>query len=75
MKAFVRQAVFPLIVNEERKIRTAASVVICTIASTDWPEDWPSLIDDLIRITRQGSDLEIQGALRVLKGAKSTITH
>ena len=52
--------------GEDRKIKSAAALVVSKIANADFPEDWPDLLDNLLGIIKQGSDGQIHGALKVL---------
>ena len=39
------------------KIRTAVGMAIASIASCDWPEDWPDLMDFLLRYINDQNDI------------------
>ncbi|KAL3699541.1 hypothetical protein R1sor_017563 [Riccia sorocarpa] len=49
------------------KIRTAVGMAIATIANSDWPEEWPDLMNYLLGFISDRSDLNrVHGALRCL---------
>ncbi|KAI5806722.1 armadillo-type protein [Peziza echinospora] len=66
VKQQVRDRIFPLVTNDERKIRTTSAYVMSKIASSDFPEEWPTLLPDLLQLITNGSNNEAHGALRVL---------
>lgn len=35
---------------------------------TDFPEEWPTLVQDLLKLISEGSESQVHGALRVLSG-------
>ena len=49
-----------------RKIQNAASYVVSKIASTDYPDQWPNLLQILLHLIPQASDESLHGALKVL---------
>ena len=67
-KSRLREALFDLSTSNtaERKIQNAASFVVSQIASADYPDQWPSLLDALLRIIPEASDTKLHGALKVL---------
>ncbi|KAF1817496.1 ARM repeat-containing protein [Eremomyces bilateralis CBS 781.70] len=67
-KEQIRQAILHLAtgLEEERKIKTAASLVVSRIAQSDFPEEWPGLLDSLLHTIQTGSDAQLHGALRVM---------
>jgi len=72
-KARVRQQVLAICTNDnfagldDRKIKSAASLVASKIASVDFPDSWPDLLPTLLQlISGAGSDSQVHGALRVL---------
>ncbi|KAH0605511.1 uncharacterized protein H6S33_004733 [Morchella sextelata] len=66
VKAQMRVALLGLVTDEQRKIRAAASYVVSKIASQDFPEEWPTLVQDLLKLISEGSESQVHGALRVL---------
>ncbi|CAD6499101.1 BgTH12-04753 [Blumeria graminis f. sp. triticale] len=50
----------------DRKIRVAASYVVTKIANVDFPDQWPSLLPTILHLIPNASDLQLNGALKVL---------
>ncbi|GAB7362262.1 hypothetical protein MBLNU230_g2282t1 [Neophaeotheca triangularis] len=67
-KLQVRHGLLELALSEqgERKIQSAASLVVSKIATADFPDQWPDLMPKLLNVINSGSDAQTQGALRVL---------
>lgn len=67
-KSQVRQQLLDLSlsVRDERKIKSAASLVVSKIASSDFPDDWPDLLPTLMNVVANGADAQLHGALKVL---------
>lgn len=40
--------------------------VISEIASSDWPDEWPNLLDSLVSLLGSGSPDSVHGAVRVM---------
>lgn len=36
------------------------------IASSDWPDEWPTLVDSLVQLLNSGRTESVHGAMRVL---------
>jgi hypothetical protein len=36
------------------------------MAKSDWPDDWPSLLDDLIQLLSHGTPIHVHGAMQVI---------
>ena len=68
IKARVRGALLDVAVSDqlERKVRSVASYVVSKIASQDFPEQWPDLLQKLMHIIPTGTDGQLHGALKVL---------
>ncbi|KAF4549204.1 Importin-beta N-terminal domain-containing protein 1 [Elsinoe fawcettii] len=68
-KAKLRQQLFDIATSDarERKIKSAASLVVSKIATADFPDDWPSLLPDLLHLIPQSTDGQLHGALKVLQ--------
>lgn len=64
----LRQALLDLATGdrEERKIRSAASIVVSKIASADFPDEWPELLPSLLQSISTGTEGQLHGALKVL---------
>lgn len=52
--------------EEDRKVRSAASYVVSKIASSDFPDQWPTLLPTLLHIIPTGTQSQVHGALKVL---------
>ena len=52
--------------EDERRVKAAASYAVNKIASVDYPERWPDLLENLLGIIRSGTEQQVHGALRVL---------
>ncbi|KAI9883593.1 MAG: hypothetical protein M1823_004646 [Watsoniomyces obsoletus] len=52
--------------EEERKVRSAASYVVSKIASSDFPDQWPTLLPTLLHLIPTGTPTQSHGALKVL---------
>ncbi|KAI2993456.1 hypothetical protein CBS147346_10941 [Aspergillus niger] len=70
-KAQLRRALLDLATvteTPERKVKSSASYAVSKIASADFPEQWPELLPDLLRIINDGnsSASALHGALKVL---------
>lgn len=67
-KAQVRQALLDLALSgrDERKIKSAASLVVSKIATADFPDEWPDLLPTVLNVVSTGSDAQLHGALKVL---------
>ncbi|GAM85354.1 hypothetical protein ANO11243_033610 [Dothideomycetidae sp. 11243] len=68
-KSTVRQTLVDIALSDshERKIKSAASLVVSKVATADFPEDWPNLLPDLLNLIPHASDLRLHGALKVLQ--------
>ena len=53
--------------DEDRKIVGAAAYVVSKIASTDFPEKWPTLVPTLLQLTPQADQTQLYGILIVLQ--------
>ena len=67
-RAQIRQSLLDLAVSgrDERKIKSAASLVVSKIATADFPDDWPDLLPTVLNVVGTGTDTQLQGALKVL---------
>jgi hypothetical protein len=67
-RAQIRQQLLDLALsgNNERKVESAASLVVSKIATADFPNDWPVLLPTLLHVVSTGSDKQVHGALKVL---------
>lgn len=46
--------------------------IVSEIASSDWPDEWPSLLDSLVQLLNSGHTDSVHGAMRVLSDFVST---
>lgn len=67
-KAQIRQRLLDLATsgNDERKIKSAASLVVSKIATADFPDEWPELLPTVLNVVATGVDGQLHGALKVL---------
>jgi importin-9 len=72
-KAKVRHEILAICTGDDgrqggnRKVKNAASLVASKIAGVDFPDSWPDLLPQLLRIlSGTASDLQVHGALRLL---------
>ncbi|KAF1964897.1 ARM repeat-containing protein [Bimuria novae-zelandiae CBS 107.79] len=70
VKDKVRQQLLELATTDQldRKLKTAASLVVSRIAGCDFPEQWPDLLSKLLSVIPTASDGQLHGALKVLDG-------
>ena len=66
-KIQIRQSLLDLALSgrDERKIKSAASLVVSKIATVDFPDDWDPL-PIVLNVVGTGTDSQLQGALKVL---------
>ena len=64
----IRQRLLNLALSDrdERKIKSAASLVVSKIATADFPDEWTDLLPTVLNVVRSGNDAQLQGALKVL---------
>ncbi|GLT91714.1 hypothetical protein SLE2022_095890 [Rubroshorea leprosula] len=66
-KAVIRGLLLSSLDDSHRKICTAISMAIASIAVYDWPENWPDLLPFLLKLINNPNDLNgVHGALRCL---------
>ncbi len=67
-KAQIRQSLLDLAVSghDERKIKSAASLVVSKIATVDFPDQWPDLLPTVLNVVGTGTTSQLHGALKVL---------
>ncbi|EPS40195.1 hypothetical protein H072_5978 [Dactylellina haptotyla CBS 200.50] len=66
VKVQLRNLLLQLLSDKERKIRAAAAFAVSRIASYDFPEDWPSLLQDILNAIPTATDEQLHGLLKVL---------
>ncbi|KAL8280102.1 hypothetical protein RQP46_007432 [Phenoliferia psychrophenolica] len=67
VKQEVRALIFGGLADPVRKVRLACAVVVSDIAHSDWPDEWPSLMSQLLALVSSPHALEVEGGMRVLK--------
>ncbi|CAI0458771.1 unnamed protein product [Linum tenue] len=66
-KGVIRRNLLASTDDSHRKICTAISMAIASIAAYDWPENWPELLPSLLTLIKDQSNMtRVQGALRCL---------
>ncbi|KAK4765273.1 hypothetical protein SAY86_026363 [Trapa natans] len=66
-KAVIRKWLLLSLDDSHRKICTAISIAITSIAAYDWPEDWPDLLPHLVNLIKDQTNMNgVQGALKCL---------
>lgn len=67
-KAKIRRLLLDLATTDQldRKLKAAAGLVVSKIASADFPDEWPDLLDNLLTLIPTASDGRLHGALKVL---------
>ncbi|XAR55875.1 hypothetical protein NMG60_11036107 [Bertholletia excelsa] len=66
-KAAIRGLLLLSLDDSQRKISTAVSMAVASIAHYDWPEDWPDLFPLLLKLISDQTNMNgVHGALRCL---------
>lgn len=66
VKDQIRQAVFQGLSDSDRKIRSLCAHTLSTIANSDWPDEYPDLLNLLVQLLLSGSPSSTHGAMQVL---------
>lgn len=66
VKDVIRKRLLALLATPHKQIRTACAYALASIASCDYPEQYPSLLHDLAQLIQQGQRDGVHGAMRVL---------
>ncbi|GAA5855822.1 hypothetical protein JCM8547_000374 [Rhodosporidiobolus lusitaniae] len=66
VKSQVREIVFSGLADPVRKIRLACANIVSLIAQPDWPDDWSTLMDQLLALIRSSSIDAVEGGMRAL---------
>ncbi|KAF8554336.1 ARM repeat-containing protein [Imleria badia] len=75
-KVQIRQAVFNGLSDPDRKIRSLSAHLLSSIASCDWPDEYPDLLNGLIELISSNSPNSVHGAMQVLtEFIKSDLTE
>jgi hypothetical protein len=76
IKSQIRVAIFQCLSDPNRKIRTLSAHVLSSIANSDWPEEYPDLLNSLIQLLSSSSPDGIHGAIQVFtEFIKSDLTE
>ncbi|KAH8992921.1 ARM repeat-containing protein, partial [Lactarius akahatsu] len=65
VKDQIRQAVFQGLSDSDRKIRSLCAHTLSTIANSDWPDEFPDLLNHLVQLLLSGSPGSTHGAMQV----------
>ncbi|OCH92992.1 ARM repeat-containing protein [Obba rivulosa] len=65
LKTQVRQAVFQGLSDPNRKIRSLCAHTLSSIANSDWPDEYPDLLNQLMGLLASGSPDSVYGAMQV----------
>ncbi|KAL2904940.1 Importin-9 [Bienertia sinuspersici] len=66
-KEVIRRLLLLCLDDSHRKICTAVSMAVASIAHYDWPEDWPELLPFLMKLIKDQANMSgVLGALRCL---------
>ncbi|ORX54369.1 ARM repeat-containing protein [Hesseltinella vesiculosa] len=65
-KSIVREVIVTGLADPESKIRVVSAYVVSKIATDDFPEDWPNLLDILFSYLKSNNADSVHGAMRVL---------
>ncbi|KAK4058553.1 hypothetical protein OIO90_000715 [Microbotryomycetes sp. JL221] len=66
VKQQVRKLVFEGLSDPVRKMRLACAAVTSEIAHPDWPDEWPTLMSELLQLISSNSADSVDGGMRVL---------
>ncbi len=66
-KHFIRSRLLDLIIDQDTKIRNGAAYSLTSIATVDYPDEWPDLLEKLFSYLTSNSQYQITGSLAVLK--------
>lgn len=67
LKSKSRALLIELLGHEASKVRSVAALLASRIASVEYPDDWPDLIDQISNLVLNGNQSQIFGALATLK--------
>ncbi|XP_057962818.1 uncharacterized protein LOC131154215 [Malania oleifera] len=66
-KGIIRRHLLLSLDDSHRKISTAISMAVASIAQYDWPDDWPDLLPFLLKLINDQTNMSgVHGALRCL---------
>lgn len=64
-QATIRRLLLALVDDPSRKICTAISMAVASIAQHDWPEDWPDLLPILLKMINDQSNMDAGTSLKI----------
>jgi hypothetical protein len=56
----------------ELNLPSTQAGIVSEIASSDWPDEWPTLLDSLVQLLNSGRPESVHGCMRVLTDFVST---
>ncbi|KAH9958982.1 ARM repeat-containing protein [Russula dissimulans] len=65
MKDQIRRTVFQGLSDPDRRIRSLCAHTLSTMANSDWPDEYPDLLNLLVQLLLSGSSNSIHGAMQV----------
>ncbi|KAH8835042.1 ARM repeat-containing protein [Flagelloscypha sp. PMI_526] len=65
IKAQIRPALFGGLSDPKKQIRSLCASVVSHISSADWPDEYPSLLNDLLALVTNGNPDSVNGAMEV----------
>jgi hypothetical protein len=73
-KATVRATLPAGLSDPNSKLRTAVGLAVAAIAKWDCPEEWPDLLDNLLRAINQHDNPHLSGSHRLASSPANTLT-
>uniref|UniRef100_A0A060T5E0 ARAD1C04774p n=1 Tax=Blastobotrys adeninivorans TaxID=409370 RepID=A0A060T5E0_BLAAD len=67
VKTTIRQSLVNLIGGPQRKVRSVSALLLSKIASVEYPDEWPDLVEQVLNLAQTGTPDQVHGALTVLK--------
>lgn len=65
-KAVVRQALLPTIASVPATLRVHVASALYSVVRCDFPAQWPSLLDDIVKLLRSGDEAQMYAGVRAL---------
>ncbi|ETW86593.1 hypothetical protein HETIRDRAFT_456575 [Heterobasidion irregulare TC 32-1] len=65
VKRQIREVVFQGLSDQDSRIRTLCAHIVSTIANSDWPDDYPDLLKNLIALLSAGQPNSVHGVMQV----------
>ncbi|PFH48408.1 hypothetical protein AMATHDRAFT_65585 [Amanita thiersii Skay4041] len=76
IKTQIRQAVFQGLSDPDRRIRSLCAHTLSSIANSDWPDEYPDLLNFLVNLISSGSPNSVHGAMQLFtEFIKSDLTE